>query len=483
MTKPRGFWVWVFLFCWLASGAGSAAWAKSRGKRAHVAAAGEKAEKKKGKKEAKKKKKGKKTDDDSPAEAAPAPPMPKGIEDPKTLLSLARKQETAGEINDCVQTLAKFVNVYPRHPERAASLLKMAQLSRHGGQEGKAQEIYALTASLYPGTGAGAEARWQGQTLEFYQNLKERDAVAAFKDYLQKLQAMPSKVAPEKIKEPLGRGWGAVGRVLQRSSPCPVRLVEEALALWELHPEGTQPPEAALILGELLQEKGLFSEARSFLQQAREQGTPAVRTRALLGLMEGAWAAKDLPEFVAAATLWRRQHGKITPDLKTRLDKLPLPEELLAAAPKAEEKGDEEEEGIPEEDSLAALADCWSGKSLDAARQGDLLRSLVHFLKRPLPPAMKERLLLQLAQLQWSQGHYPQAAKIYQQLLAAGAQGENSAFYQDRLALSQLKGQQRETALQIYRGLSQGGDNFWELVSRTRLADVELGRLQTEPLP
>ncbi|MBI4794797.1 MAG: hypothetical protein HY790_02990, partial [Deltaproteobacteria bacterium] len=44
-----------------------------------------------------------------------------------------------------------------------------------------------------------------------------------------------------------------------------------------------------------------------------------------------------------------------------------------------------------------------------------------------------------------------------------------------------LQGRRPETALEIYRGLSQEGDNFWQLVSRTRLADVELGRIQTEP--
>jgi tetratricopeptide (TPR) repeat protein len=86
-----------------------------------------------------------------------------------------------------------------------------------------------------------------------------------------------------------------------------------------------------------------------------------------------------------------------------------------------------------------------------------------------------------LAQLKWTQGNYPQAARIYQQLLAVDGKGENSAFYQDRLALSQLKGRRPDAALEIYRGLSQGKDGFWQLLSRTRIADVELGRLQTEP--
>ncbi|MBI4643270.1 MAG: tetratricopeptide repeat protein [Deltaproteobacteria bacterium] len=308
------------------------------------------------------------------------------------MLTRARGQEAGGDISGCLVSLAKFVNVYPQNPERAGALQKMAQLAQAGGQQDKALQIYALTASLYPGSQAAAEARWQMHNLEFFQNLRERDPLASFKNYLRKVNSRPPGVTPEKLREPMRQGWLAVERVLRRTSPCPVQLLEEALALWELHPEGTQLPEAALVLGEILQGNGLYGEARSCLLQAREQGSPEVRTQALVGL-----------------------------------------------------------------------------------------RCLEHCLRRPLPPAVKERLLLQIAQLQWCQGNFPQAARIYQELLKANAKGENRAFYQDRLALSQLQGRRPETALEIYRGLSQEGDNFWQLVSRTRLADVELGRIQTEP--
>jgi tetratricopeptide (TPR) repeat protein len=475
MTIPRGFWVWIFLACWLISTAAGAAWAKNRGNRAHVAHSEEKAEKKSGKKTVKKTKKGKKAEAEAEAAPAPASAQAQEIDDPKVLLSRAREQEKGGDISGCLQSLVKFVNVYPLHPERAAILQRMAQLAQDRGQTEKALQIYALEANLYPRTQAAAAARWQMQTLEFSQNLRERDPMASFKDYLQKCKSRPQAVSPEKLREPLRQGWQGVERVLRRSSPCPVHLVEEALTLWELHPQGTQPPEAALILGELLQEKGLYGEARNFLQRAREQGTPELRLRALVGLLEGAWATRNLPDFAATWMLWRRHREEISPELKTRLAKLPLPEEFFSPAV----KGGQEEK--PEADAVSALLDWWNGKAPDASQRLKLLQCLGHFLKRPLPPAIKEILLLQLAQLRWFQGQYPQAARIYQQLLAANAKGENSAFYQDRLALSQLQGRQQEAALQIYRGLSQEGDNFWQLVSRTRLADVELGRLQTEP--
>lgn len=488
MTTPLGLWVWIFLSCWLLGGAAGAAWAKDRTASTQAAQTEEKPGKKTDQKTDQKNdqktdkktwkksaKKGKKADPEPKAAVAPAALKPAAIADPKILLTRAREQETGGDITGCLLSLAKFINVYPQNPERAAALQKMAQLAQAQGQQDKALQIYALAASLYPGSQVANEARWQVQNLEFLQNLRERDPLVSFKDYLLKVKSLPPGVTSEKLREPMRQGWLAVERVLRRTSPCPVHLVEEALALWELHPKGTHLPEAALVLGELLQENGLYGEARSCLQWARDQGSPEARSRALVGLLEASWASRDLPDFAGAWMQWRRNRGEITPALKSRLDKLPLPEALFVEAPGS---GQEQK---PEEDAVSALLDWWSGKSLDPSRQADLLQCLEHFLRRPLPPAVKERLLLQLAQLQWSQGHYPQAARIYQQLLTANAKGENSAFYQDRLALSQLQGRRPETALEIYRGLSQEGDNFWQLVSRTRLADVELGRLQMEP--
>ncbi len=480
MTRFRGFWVWVFLGCWLACGSTAAAWAKEKADRKPAAQAAAQPEEEPelilAKKPVKKAKKSKKTDPEKPAAPVAAAPRPPATDDPQTLLTRARELESRGDVAGCLETLAKFINVYFRHPERAAVLQRMAFLAQDRGQGDKALQIHALTAFLYPGSRAAAECRWQIDNLEFSQNLRERDPLAVFKDYLESAKSQAQGVAPAKLREPLRQGWQAVEQVLRRTSPCPLPVVEEALALWELHPEGTQPPEAALILGELLLENGLCGEARNYLQKAGEQGNPAVRTRALAGLLEAAWESRDLGEFAGAWASWRRNQGEVTPDLKARLNKLPLPEALFS---KALETGQEHKK--VEDDALAALLDWWSGRAPDASRQAEMLRFLPHFLNRPLPPGVKKRLLLQMAQLQWSQGHYSQAAQVYEQLLRAETQGENSAFYHDRLALSQLQGQRPEAAQQIFRDLGHEGDNFWQLVSRTRLADMELGRLQAEP--
>jgi tetratricopeptide (TPR) repeat protein len=230
-----------------------------------------------------------------------------------------------------------------------------------------------------------------------------------------------------------------------------------------------------LLIGELLQENGLYGEARGFLQRARDQGSPAVRTQALVGLLAGSWATRDLYDFAATWMLWRQNRGEITPALQSRLEELPLPQGFFSGDP------GEGEGKKAEAEPVAVLLDWWSGKSLDGSRLASLIQCLEHFLRRSLPAAVKERLTQQLAQLQWSQGEYAQASKIYQELLAGAAPNENSAFYQDRLALSQLNARQGQAASEIFQGMGQEKDHLWQLLSRTRLADMELARLQTEP--
>ncbi len=480
MTKPLDLGVWVLLICWLATGAAAGAWADDQAPRRQPHQYEKKAENKAAEKKAEKKpnkkhdKKAKKDGHEAPV-AAPPHPQLQTAEEPESFLARAREQEKGGDITSCLQTLSKFINLYPRHPERAATLFRMAQLAQESQQPDRALHTYALAASLYPDNQMAEEASWQTNILGFYQDLRESEPRATFKNYLLKIASLPGGVAPAKLREPLLRGWQAVERAVRRKSPCPLNLVEEVLTLWEMHPEGTQPPEAALLIGELLQENGLNWEARSYLQRARDQGSPAVRTQALVGLMEVGWAARDLQDFAATWVLWRQNQGEITPVLQSRLEKLPLPQGFFSAA-----SGPDEGKKL-DEDAVAILLDWWSGKSLDVSRLAALVQCLEHFLRRPLPVAVKERLKQQLAQLQWFQGDCAQAARNYKELLAAHAKGENSAFYQDRLALTQLKARHPEAAVEIFQGLGQEKDNLWQLLSRTRLADMELGRMQTEP--
>lgn len=52
---------------------------------------------------------------------------------------------------------------------------------------------------------------------------------------------------------------------------------------------------------------------------------------------------------------------------------------------------------------------------------------------------------------------------------------------QDRLALSQLQENHREAAVELFQGMGQAKDHLWQLLARTRLADLDLARMQTEP--
>ena len=541
MSKPRCLWVWVFLFSWLLAGTAGAAGTKDQDPRVPAAPPEQKADQKPGKKidpkaemkpapkpeqKADKKadpkvekkpvqkagqkpkvkpehtpeyyleklaekmgehkpakkvdKKAKKPDPKPhapPAATVAAAKPPAAADDPQTFLARAREKEAAGDIAGCLQVLSRFINLFPRHAERDATLMRMAQLARDHGQPDKALQIYALAASLNPDSQMAAEARWQTCNLEFYQDLRGADPLVSFRNFLKKVTLLTPGVGAEKMRGPIRAGWREVERAMREKTPCPAPLVEGALALWEAHPEGTHPPEAALLLGELLMGKGLHGVARGFLQRAQEQGSPGVRAQALVGLLEAAWDSRNLPEFAGVWKIWRQSQVEITPLLRRRLEKLPLPEGFLSAGPGPNQ------ERKPDEDAVAALLDWWGGKSPDAAGQLAVLRCLEHFLRRPLPRAVKEKLQLQLAQLEWSQGNFSKAARIYQELAASAGKGDNSAFYRDRLALTQLKARRPEEAMEIYQGLSQGEDKFWQLLSRTRLADVELGRLQTEPLP
>ncbi len=463
-----GLGVWMLLICWGLTATASGAWANDQSHERGPLVLAKKFNKWRPKK-------ARKPSYDPETVTVPQS-KPVAVEDPESFLSRAREQEKQGDIVLCLQTLSKFINVYPCHPERAAALFRMARLAQKNRQQDRALNTYALAASLYPQDPMAAEARWQANTLGFYQDLKESDPLATFKSYLQKNATLTGSVDAAKLQEPLLRGWQEVERAVRKKSPCPVNLVEEVLDLWELQPQGTQPPEAALLIGELLQEKGLYCEARGYLQQARDQGSAAVRTQALVGLLEASWNTRDLYDFAVTWMQWRRNQGEVTPVIQARLEKLPLPQGFFSG------DSGKDEGKKPDEDPVAVLLNWWSGKSLDPSRLPALIQCLGHFLRRPLPGAMKERLEQQLAQLQWSQGDYAQATKIYKELLAAHRQNENSEFYQDRLALSQLQEKHQEAAAELFQGMGQAKDHLWQLLSRTRLADLELARMQMEPV-
>ena len=257
--------------------------------------------------------------------AAPAPP-PEAVKPPPpdeglALLARAREKESAGDTGSCLLLLTRFINVFPRHPDRAATLMRMGRLAQGGGQVDKALQIFSLGASLYPDSLMAGDARWQAVILELHQDLKDTHPLLAFKNFLNKAALL--QTPPEKLREPALLGWREVEKMVRQQSPCPAPLMEEVLALWEAHPGGSQPPEAALLLGEALLARGLQEVAAAYLHLARDQGSPPVRAQALAGLLETAWDSRDLQAFAGVWKLWRENRVELTPALRRRLEKIP----------------------------------------------------------------------------------------------------------------------------------------------------------------
>lgn len=455
MRKPHRILILVLCAFWLAGGLATAAWGKSYSKRQHK----------------------KKVEEPRLLTIPPPEVESQGTiieaDQPQTFLERASEQEEAGDWADSLQTLLKFINVHPGHSQRPAALLKAADLARRLGEIDKAIQLNDLTVFLKPDVASATRARRQAATLELYLRLPHLDPLAAMRQFLDRITPWPSGQSVGPLQEPLANGWQAVSQRVHASVPVPVAKLEELLALWDLHPPGSQPPEAALLLGELLQKQGLLAEARNFYQRLQEPEGKRLRTAGLVGLLEITWESGDLSAFASTLLQLKQNHGEITPELKHRLAQLPLPEDLLTQHPDLEKAAP----GEP----VDLLLSWWCGKTPGANQQAELLRSLEHFLRRPLPAAVKDRIKLELAQLQWSQGNFPQAAKLYQDLLANGAKGDRSAFYQDRLGLTQLKAQRPDKAQEIFHVLGQDEDHFWKLVSSTRLMDVELARAKMEP--
>ncbi|OGP73835.1 MAG: hypothetical protein A2Y80_01660 [Deltaproteobacteria bacterium RBG_13_58_19] len=391
---------------------------------------------------------------------------------PEFFLSRAKEQEKTGDCGGCLQTLATFINLYPHHPERPATLLRLARLAQKDGQVAKAKEVYALTAALHPHAPAASRSRLERAALEFYEKLGEREPLAAFKDFLEKIATMSPAPGPDSIREPLQAGWLAVERQVRAQGPCPLGLVEEVMALWDLQPPGAGPPEAALFLAELCREKGLLKQAEAFLQEIKGKGSDQLRSQAELALME---LAGTLP-----GTLQTSGPAPASPGGADQRD--PARGVALTASFSEGLPGSSPGKSWTAEGGLSQLnltARQPLGAPLDPA-QVQLLEDL---LRRPLPGTMKERLLRQLAQMHWSQADFSQAAKIYHALLAKAPAGDSAAFYQDRLGLTYLKSQRLESAQEVYQGMERGGDQFWQLVARTRLMDLELARLKAAPSP
>jgi tetratricopeptide (TPR) repeat protein len=382
-----------------------------------------------------------------------------------------RHWEESGESAQALAFLLEFANLHPAHPDRAAALLKAAALARQLGQIDQAVKVYTLTASLYPGTQTFTQASVAALTLKLYRELPEKDPLSTFRQFLEGLAALSGPIPPEDLAEPLEAGWSAVSRTLQSRAPVSPAFLEEVLLLWDLHPQGAPLPAGALLVARLLREQGLHTQAAAILVRLWENGPSAVHHQVLFDLVDMAFGARGLagvaeslaklpgkqPERDAVLQAWFcRLLGQPAPGECSREQGEKLGQEMLAWVTEARQK---------------------SGQALVSAH---LLERL---LQRPWPKPLQEKLLLEMGNLNWSLGRFARAAQVYQNLLDHQPSADVAAFCQDRLALSRLKDGSLESAQELYQGLAKAGDQFWQLLAQTRLMDLELARLKTEPSP
>lgn len=366
--------------------------------------------------------------------------------------------------------LLKTINVCATGPERLAAFFEMAYQAEAHGHIDLAIKVYTLAASLYPNTPLAERARLKRFTLEFYLDLGGADPCLAFKNFLAKLSGLATRFSREELREPLVAGWTMVEQTIRNRLPCPISLVEKALTLWEMHPPGTHPPEAALLLGRLLKDQGLLEEAADFFTRARDQGAGQVRTQALVELLQLAWVSQGLPGFLNTLKCWQEERRELVSALKTWRLELAPPGDGEPNLPLKTLAGFKELLGAP------PTSPCT--KDRPSAVDLQLWEVL---LSQPLPVSLQEYLVRSAAQLYWSQGEFTKAGKLYRDMLARVADKESSIFYWDRLGLAHMQERQPDLAQDIFHALAKEQGQFWPLVAHTRQLDLELSRLMAEP--
>jgi len=402
-----------------------------------------------------------------PATTNPIPEVEKASHplslEPDTYWQRLLAQEKAGELEEAWKTGMALVNLFPQAPQRGAALLKLAELAQGKGETAQALELYGLVTCLVPGTPEATQAYLAARALELSQAISRGDPLQGLRHFLEKVATLPPGYAPETLQEALKSGWQAVCQKVRADAPPPLSLVEEILALWDLQPQGVEPPEAACLLADLLKEYGLLEEAQTLLtlegkkiregrrsnlqKQGLELSWLSQNWRGIAPLLQQVTQGDEQQKFLLRSWLARCQTGIQSSAI--------LDEALLAWF-------------LPQKANV-----CWEGQ----------LPALEQNLNYPLDPPLADRLQNGLAQRYWAQSHFSPMAQMHQLTANKPLRADLSPFYQDRLGLGHLKSGETDAAQKTFQDLAQHNDPFWRRLAQVRLADLELSRLQAEPSP
>lgn len=388
---------------------------------------------------------------------------------PEAYWKRLKAQEKAGELAAARETGWALVNLFPQAPQRQAALLTLANLAKQQGEQEKAVELYAFLACLQSGTSEAARVRLTAARLELSRDLTHSDPVRALRLFLEKVATLPPGNPPETLQEPLRAGWRAVAQKVRATVSPPLSLVEEVLELWHLQPQGSESPEAALLLADILKDHGLLEEAQALLTRWGKHHTFQWQRRLKSNSLELAWlsrgwqgltdtwhqepSGKEEKKSLLHSWLACREAGGLSFSVgwATTAGETLLPWLLPQAANAAERKI-----------QTPALAKAWQN-------------SWPAPLDRCLQAALARRYL--------TQGDFSREAQVYQMMAEKSAGGNLTPFYQDRLGLSRLREGQLDAAQTVFHVLAQHGDLFWQRLARVRMGDLELARLQKEPSP
>ena len=374
-------------------------------------------------------------------------------------------QEQAGELGQARQTGLALVNLFPQASRRGAALLKVADLAASQGDTAQALELYSLAVSLFPGTPEAVQAGLQAAVLTLSRDLSQGAPLPALRRFLTQVTALPSGYAPESLQETLKTGWQAVCQQARGVDPPPLALVEEILALWDLQPPGVGPPEAARLLGELLQEHGIFEEAQTLLTQGSQKTGVDRHSRLQVPGLELACLSRGWPGIAGDLSRYSAEEEQ---------------QKLLLRSWLARWRAGEASAVLPCE----VLPAWFMPLSLaDIAYQKEQLPALEANLEPEGAGSWPQRLQTGLTLTFWAEAQFSPAAQIYQPMADQSLRAATSPFYQDRLGLSHLKNGETDAAQQTFQDLAQHNDPFWRRLARIRLTDLELSRLQAEPSP
>ncbi|MGQ9687341.1 MAG: hypothetical protein ACUVXF_00920 [Desulfobaccales bacterium] len=368
-------------------------------------------------------------------------------------------QEETGELQEAWKTGLALVNLFPRAPQRGLALLKLADLLKKNGETAVALELYSLAAALTAGSPEAGRASLAAKALAFTHSLPQSDPMQALGRFIKDTSSLTGDPPAEELLEALKAGWEMIFAKVQASSPVPISVLEELLALWELQPQGLRPPAAARLLADLLREKGLEQAAESLAARAEKNK----KFEPLGALAPGLAAIHPL-----GSGVWKWATFRMPVNGGFVFDSFPAAIRVPAE---------------PSPPVSGGLLDWFLPQTARAAWLGEKMRARETLWLQTQPNPLVRRLQAQLAHCSLAVPN-PGGAREWETPRAdRPGPAELEPFYQDRLGVSRLRDGQMEAAAATFHELSQHQDPFWQRLARVRLTDLELTRLQAKPSP